>query len=207
MEKTTSDTTLHYDTAAPKWRDKMRTLGYYDAYLRFLSAEQRAPEPKSRVVDIGAGTASFAEAWVAIHGPPSEMTLLEPSHVMVKQGQDALRARGVEPSIAQGMLGSVELKPADVALAAHVIEHCPDALNALEQIRDLLRPGGRLYLVVSKPHWCNAIIWLQWRHRTFRKEQILGLLEKAGFTCDREFSFPAGPPSRTSRGILAHRRV
>ncbi|NOD65665.1 methyltransferase domain-containing protein [Ruegeria sp. HKCCD6109] len=183
----------------------MRALGYYDAYLGFLSAEYRGPEPKQCVVDVGAGTASFAEAWVAIHGPPKDLTLLEPSSVMLQQGQGALRARGVEPSIAQGVLGSVNLKPADVALAAHVVEHCPSPLNALEQIRDLLQPGGRLYLVVSKPHWCNAIIWLQWRHRTFRREEILALLDQAGFECESIYAFPAGPPSRTSLGILARR--
>ncbi len=185
----------------------MRILGYYDAYLGFLSAGQRRPERETRVVDIGAGTASFAEAWVAINGPPGEMTLLEPSEVMLAQGQNALQARGVEPKIEPGLLGSVSLKHADVALAAHVIEHCPDPLRALEQIHDLLHPNGRLYLVVSKPHWCNAIIWLQWRHRTFRRDEILNLLGKAGFSCESEYSFPAGPPSRTSRGILARRKA
>lgn len=206
MDRTTTDTTLRYDSAAPKWRDKMRVLGYYDAYLGFLSAGQRTPQHETRVVDVGAGTASFAEAWVAIHGPPGNMTLLEPSPIMLAQGQNALRARGIEPSVAQGLLGSVDLEPADLALAAHVIEHCPDPMRALEHIRDLLHPGGRLYLVVSKPHWCNAIIWLQWRHRTFRRDEILGLLDRAGFECEREYAFPAGPPSRTSRGILARRR-
>lgn len=207
MGKTKSDTTRRYDTAAPKWRDKMRALGYYDAYIGYLSASQLATEHNSRVVDIGAGTASFAEAWVAIHGSPVEITLLEPSQAMLKQGQSALQARDVEPRLVQGLLGSVVLEPADVALAAHVIEHCPNPLRALEKIHDMMRPGGRLYLVVSKPHWCNAIIWLQWRHRTFGREEILGLLHKAGFECESEHSFPAGPPSRTSRGILARRRA
>lgn len=206
MNQPTSGTTLRYDTAAPKWRDKMRILGYYDAYLGFLSAGRCAPERHDQVVDIGAGTASFAEAWVAIHGQPGQLTLLDPSPAMLAHGQNALRGRGVEPRIVQGLLGAVHLEPADVALAAHVIEHCPDPLLALEQIHGLLRPGGRLYLVVSKPHWCNAIIWLQWRHRTFGRAEILALLDQAGFDCVSEYSFPAGPPSRTSRGIVVRRR-
>ena len=194
-----------YDMAAPRWGDKMRTLGYYDGYLGFLSAEQKQATREVSVVDVGAGTASFAEAWVAINGLPNELTLLEPSLEMLKRGQAALRARGLEPKMEQAMLGETDMAPVDEVLAAHVIEHCPDPLIALRQMRDLLRPGGRLHLVVSKPHWCSALIWLQWRHRTFGKSEILRLVEDAGLHVERIYSFPSGPPSRTSRGIVATR--
>ncbi|MGB5558607.1 MAG: methyltransferase [Paracoccaceae bacterium] len=183
----------------------MRTLGYYDGYLGFLSAPRQHTDLRAHVVDIGAGTAAFAEAWVAINGKPGELTLLEPSGAMLERGLAAIRTRGVEPKLVQASLGEVEMEPADEALAAHVIEHCTDPLTALRQIRDLLRPGGRLHLVVSKPHWCNAIIWLQWRHRTFRQDEILELVREAGFSIERVYTFPSGPPSRTSRGIVAIR--
>lgn len=205
MENATADVTLRYDTAAPRWGDKMRTLGYFDGYLGFLSAPQRPADREVHVIDVGAGTASFSEAWVAINGPPGQLTLLEPSRAMLERGQAALRTRGVEPKLVQALLGEVDVEPADEALAAHVIEHCADPLAALKQIRDLLRPGGRLHLVVSKPHWCNAIIWFQWRHRTFRQEEILDLVREAGFAVERVYAFPSGPPSRTSRGIVAIR--
>ena len=205
MARTTTPATLRYDTAAPRWRDKMRALGYYDGYLGFLSALQPNAVRNGHVVDIGAGTASFAEAWVAVNGPPRELTLLEPSRAMLERGLAALRTHGVEPKPVQALLGEVDMEPADEALAAHVIEHCASPLTALRQIRDLLLPGGRLHLVVSKPHWCNAIIWLQWRHRTFREDEILELVREAGFGIERTYAFPSGPPSRTSRGIVALR--
>ena len=206
MVNTTARAKRRYDMAAPRWGDKMRTLGYYEGYLGFLSSPQRHNDRNVHVVDVGAGTASFAEAWVAINGPPRALTLLEPSRPMLERGQTALRARGVEPKLVQALLGEADLEPADEVLAAHVIEHCADPLTALRQIHDLLRPGGRLHLVVSKPHWCNAIIWLQWRHRTFRKEEILALVSKAGFDVEQVYSFPSGPPSRTSCGIVAIRK-
>lgn len=206
MPKPIAEITHRYDTAAPRWRDKMRALGYYDGYLEFLTSGLPVANDVTHVVDIGAGTASFAEAWVAVHGKPARITLLEPSAGMIRQGQKALRARGVEPELAQGVLGNVNLDPVGVALAAHVIEHCADPSQALQDIHRLLRPGGRLFLVVSKPHWCNAIIWLQWRHRTFQRAEILELLDEAGFDCETVYSFPSGPPSRTSRGLVAKKR-
>lgn len=198
-------TTHRYDGAAPRWGDKMRTLGYYDAYLGFLTAGDERFPTGARVIDIGAGTASFSEAWVASRGRPASLTLLDPSRGMLDRGLIALRGRGVAPLAVQGRLGEIDLEPADVALAAHVIEHCPDPAAALRQMGEAVQPGGRLYLVVSKPHWCNAIIWLQWRHRTFGRNEILRLVSEAGFTVDRTYSFPAGPPSRTSQGIVATR--
>ena len=206
MTDSSIEATNDYDVVAPRWGDKMRALGYYDGYLGFLSELQRHLSGDLRVIDVGAGTGSFAEAWVAINGAPRELVLLEPSSAMLERGQAALRRRGTEPALVKALLGGVQLGPSDEVLAAHVIEHCPDPLLALRQMRDLLHPGGRLHLVVSKPHWCNAIIWLKWRHRTFQEAEILTLIKKAGFDIEKVYCFPSGPPSRTSRGIVATRR-
>ena len=205
MSDATHNLTNRYDSAAGRWRDKMRALGYYDGYLGFLSTPGPKPDPRARVIDVGAGTAAFAEAWVAVNGAPSQLTLLEPSHAMLEQGAAALRARGVEPRLLPAMLGEVRYAPAHEVLAAHVIEHCPDPLQALKHLYGLTLGGGRLRLVVSKPHWCNAIIWLQWRHRTFGKAEIQSLVKEAGFEIESDYVFPSGPPSRTSYGLVVRR--
>ncbi|MDG4648721.1 class I SAM-dependent methyltransferase [Roseibacterium sp. SDUM158017] len=192
-----------YDSVAPRWGDKMRTLGYYDAYLGFITDGEEPAHRRVRVIDIGAGTAAFSEAWIASRGRPASITLLDPSRGMLERSDFALRRRGVEPLLVQGLLGAVDVEVFDVALASHVIEHCDDPKAALREISELLSPGGLLYLVFSKPHWCNAIIWLQWRHRTFQKEHMLELLTEVGFEVERTYAFPAGPPSRTSMGIVA----
>ena len=194
-----------YEAAAPRWGDKMRTLGYYDGYLGFLSAQGSGRRSDPSVIDVGAGTAAFAEAWVVVNGAPRILTLLDPSPSMLEHGKAALLRRGIEPQLVQARLGEARPAPADDVLAAHVIEHCPDPRIALLQMYTLLRPGGRLHLVVSKPHWCNAIIWLQWRHRTFQDTELLMLLDEAGFAVENIYSFPSGPPSRTSRGFVARR--
>ena len=206
MSETAAELTTRYDSAAGRWRDKMRALGYYDGYLGFLSAPGPRPPNGARVIDVGAGTAAFAEAWVAVNGPPTDLTLLEPSAEMLERGNAALLARGVKANLVPHVLGEYELAKADEVLAAHIIEHCADPASALQDMANLLKPGGRLRLVVSKPHWCNAIIWLQWRHRTFGRDEILALVNDAGFEVESEYQFPSGPPSRTSRGIVARKR-
>ncbi|WP_246227624.1 class I SAM-dependent methyltransferase [Roseobacter ponti] len=192
-----------YAAAAPTWSDKMRLLGYLDAYLGFLSHMPPARHRPARVIDIGAGTGAMAEAWTAINGVPEEIVLLDPSRPMLEVAEAALKRRGVAPGLRVAALGSGAREQYDVLLAAHVIEHFDDPGVALRDIRRLAAPGSRLWLVVSKPHWCNVIVWLQWRHRTFRTDEVTGLLRDAGFDVESLYTFPSGPPSRTSFAVLA----
>lgn len=197
--------TTRYDAASGLWPDKMRVLGYYDAYLGFLSHRpDRAGH--GTVLDAGAGTAAMSEAWVAVNGAPERLTLLDPSQAMLDRGRAALLRRAVAPECVAAPIAEDAVAPHDVVLAAHVIEHLPNAEQALATLGRLTKPGGELWLVVSKPHWCNAIIWLQWRHKTYRDAQVKAYLDWAGFELIDTYAFPSGPPSRTSRGYLARRR-
>ena len=200
-----SELAQRYDSAAGQWHDKMRLLGYFDAYLGFLSQPNHRPQADARVIDMGCGTAAMAEAWVAVNGNPKELALVDPSSKMLERGVQILAARGFTTT--RSVVGSLGETPGltgyDEVLAAHLIEHCPDPAQTLTELRALLRPGGLLRLVVSKPHWCNAIIWFQWRHRTFSRTEIEQLLPNAGFEPLSHYAFPAGPPSRTSMGFVA----
>lgn len=189
-----------YDRVANGWGDKMRALGYTDAYLGFLASGARA-QPGDRVCDVGCGTGAFAQAWAGIYGPSSRLTLMDPSAQMLARAQSALRG---EALAVQAGIETFQPKAAfDHLLMAHVIEHVPDPTAALRQLRDWVQPGARLWLVVSKPHWCNAIIWVQWRHRAFREDEVARCLEDAGWRLEETYAFPSGPPSRTSRGYAA----
>ncbi len=199
-----SELSVKYDRAAPTWGDKMRLLGYHDAYLGFLASQTFRAPARNRVLDIGCGTGAFADAWAAIHGPEQSITLLDPSEEMLSRAASSLIRRGVDASCDAALLETHRAgTPYQCLLAAHVIEHVPEPAAALTAMRGLADPDARLWLVVSKPHWCNAIIWLQWRHRAYRPETVRSLLEECGWALEAEYAFPSGPPSRTSRGYLA----
>ncbi|MEL7115749.1 MAG: class I SAM-dependent methyltransferase [Pseudomonadota bacterium] len=182
----------------------MRLLGYYDAYLGFLSHVNFRAPAGNRVLDVGCGTGAFADAWAAIHGPHQDIALLDPSAEMLDRAAVALRRRAIDATRIQGLLEEHEpVEPYHCLLAAHVIEHAAVAVDALREMRALVPNGGRLWLVVSKPHWCNAIIWFQWRHRAYRPSDVHHMLADSGWALEAEYPFPSGPPSRTSRGYLA----
>ena len=201
---TAAELARKYDDAAPRWGDKMRMLGYYDAYLGLLSGSSFRARPGGRVLDIGSGTGAFAEAWVATHRAAQAVTLLDPSPQMLVRGRAALARRDVAVETAEALLEQHRTDAGyDNLLAAHILEHCPDPADTLRQMRRLVGLGARLWLVLSKPHWCNAIIWFQWRHRAYRPAEVTRMLAATGWELDMEYAFPAGPPSRTSRGYIA----
>ena len=87
-------------------------------------------------------------------------------------------------------------------LVAHVLEHLDDPADGLARLSRLMEPGGRLLLILSKPHWCQWVIWLRWRHRWFGAEAVQGWARSAGLPSPRLFQPRLGPPSRTSLAYL-----
>ncbi len=200
----TASLTQQYDRAANTWGDKIRLLGYADGYLGFLTGTGLRANASDRVCDVGCGTGAFADGWRAIYGPEADITLLDPSAPMLDRAETALIRRGGTASKVQsGIDDFCPDQPFEHLLMAHVIEHVADPHAALATLRSWVAPGAKLWLVLSKPHWCNAIIWLQWRHRTFEIPETERLLAAAGWRLDQTYAFPSGPPSRTSRGFLA----
>ncbi|QHQ35832.1 class I SAM-dependent methyltransferase [Algicella marina] len=193
------DLTARYDAAAARWDADIARLGYLAAYRAMLRGQTLAAGP---VLDIGTGTGAFARAWVA-EGGSQGITLADPSRHMLDRAAASLRTRGITPECRCHALASLPPAPRWRAiLAAHVIEHCPDAHTAVGALATALTPGGRLYLVVSRPHWCNWLIWLRFRHRWYSAAQIIAFAEAAGLTLHCVRRFPAGPPARTSLGYI-----
>ena len=144
--------TEKYDMASPDWERKIRHLGYSQAYFAFLRSHAITSGP---VLDVGAGTGAFARAWVAAKGS-QDLTLLEPSSAMLQAAQTSLAECDVKPAIANTTIEEYDPpRQFETVLAAHVVEHFPDPAVALRLVAQWLVPGGKMILVVSRPHWCN----------------------------------------------------
>jgi 2-polyprenyl-3-methyl-5-hydroxy-6-metoxy-1,4-benzoquinol methylase len=122
---------------------------------------------------------------------------------MLDRARAGLEALGVTPAAVGARLEDFQPRlPCAAVLAAHVIEHCDDPEAAFRRFAGWLEPGGRLYLIASKPHWCNWLIWLRFRHRWFSESQVRQAAAAAGICHDLTHVFDAGPPSRTSLGYI-----
>lgn len=188
-----------YEGAAPTWSKKVLRLGYARAYCDFLTTNTLG---SGSVLDVGTGTGTFALSWIESSGS-TDVTLLDPSAAMLDQAKSQFALQGLCPNIIKC---SFEEFPHNTKfnaiLASHVLEHFSGPSDTMFRLAHRLSPGGRLYLIVSKPHWCNWIIWLRFRHRWFQPETVCEMARNAGLTELRVHRFLSGPPSRTSLGYI-----
>jgi S-adenosylmethionine-dependent methyltransferase len=133
--------------SASERRDSARTAVVWEALGSLLD------QPGLDVLDIGGGTGGFA---VRVAGLGHRVTVVDPSPDALAALARRAREDGVEVTGQQGDLGSLlELAGpagADVVLCHGVLEVVDDPAAALATIREVLRPGGRLSLLVAQRH-------------------------------------------------------
>jgi len=117
--------------------------------------------PTSTVVDLGAGTGTFAQA---IAGRVSRCVAVDVSEAMVA----AMRARGVDAVHAGFLTYEHKGDPPDAIFTSNAMHHLPDFWKAiaLERAADMLRPGGVLrlrdFVYSFEPHEADQVFaaWL-----------------------------------------------
>lgn len=199
-----------YEAAAPHWGRRLEKLGFPAAYRAIVAeAVQRLGLPAGPIsaIDLGAGDGAFAEALSGQLGPRLSLALLDRSAAMLRAAKHRLGPTAAR--FTEGDLDCPDLRPDshDIVSAAHLLEHLPDTDAALARMGALLKPGGILILVVSRPHWCSNLVWLGWRHRRFRAAEIRDALGRAGFVEVQCWQPASGPPRRLSLAYAARRPV
>ncbi|MDQ4113444.1 MAG: methyltransferase domain-containing protein [Actinomycetota bacterium] len=180
-------------SASTSRRAGARTVAVWDALDPVL-----ASGPLD-VLDIGGGTGTSA---VRIAGLGHRVTVVDPSPDALAALDRRAREAGVSVDARQGDLAALadvtDPSGADVVLCHGVLEVVPDPAAALAGIREVLRPGGTLSLLVAQRtaavlsralagHFAQAAELLddttsQGRSgRRFALDEVTGLLEAAGF--------------------------
>jgi SAM-dependent methyltransferase len=158
---------------------------WYAGRRRVLSRtiDRLSLPPRPRILDAGCGSGrnmvDFARR--------GAVTGVELSPVSA----DLARARGVG-EVVEGSIVEMPFAPAsfDLAVCLDVIEHIPDDVSALRELRRVVAPGGTL--VVTVP----AYQWLWSRHdeinhhcRRYNRAGLLRAARAAGWECERTTHF------------------
>jgi SAM-dependent methyltransferase len=153
-----------------------------------------------RVLDVGCGNGSYLLRMADLGW---ETVGVDPDAAAVS----VARARGL--TAIQGTVESAELLPAsfDAVTLVHVAEHLPDPIRTFQRCRQLLRPGGRLIVIVpnsvgrGSQNFGSA--WIGWdapRHLFhFSTRTLTRCCEKAGFRVAH-----VGTLARMTREFYAH---
>ncbi len=134
-----------------KWHDR------FSAQTRFATkviVEAAQVEPGMEVLDLACGTGEPALALAKAVGPAGHVTLTDISPGMIEIAQ--ANARKARLANLTARLADAEALPFadetfDVVTSRFGIMFCPDYGQALREVRRVLRPGGRVALIVWGP--------------------------------------------------------
>jgi len=157
-----------------------------------------------RVVDAGAGIGAYTELLLA---DGREVVALE---YLPAFAAEIERRFGDKPKVTviQADLGDPdglpEFPPGDSIICLNVLEHVEDDLQALRNIRERVKRGGRLFILVPAYAWLfNSMDRAVGHHRRYRKGELVSRLEAADWEVERVFRFNAfGVPGWFVGGLL-----
>jgi 2-polyprenyl-3-methyl-5-hydroxy-6-metoxy-1,4-benzoquinol methylase len=148
-----------------------------------------AIEP-DRALEVGAGHGLFTAELIRQH-PSTELTVLDISESSLAVTRTFLSAFDVPPQsirfeLADFMGPAAELGDFDLIVMGEVIEHVNDAASLMRRARELLTPGGRLFLTTCAN--CPAADHVYYFGSA---EDIRALLHETGFSVVEEAVMPA----------------
>jgi glycosyltransferase involved in cell wall biosynthesis/precorrin-6B methylase 2 len=154
-------------------------------------ADTIAPWVGRRVVEIGAGMGNMTrqlcprrKLYVATEIDPEYLEQLRSRF----RHRPAVRPRKLDAADAEDFLPLAGCF--DTVVCLNVLEHIADDTGALERIRTLLEPGGRLILLVPHdPAIYGTLDEALGHHRRYTREQLAALLANTGYELERMIGF------------------
>jgi SAM-dependent methyltransferase len=138
---------------------------------------------RGTIIDHGAGTGSLAKALIDAHAGTVVAVEPDPTLVAVLRERfegvaDARVCAGtLDDYLAEHGPGSV-----DAIVSSNVIEHIADDVACLEEMFELLRPGGAVGLYVpARPELFGSLDRAVGHHRRYTKQELADKLERVGF--------------------------
>jgi demethylmenaquinone methyltransferase/2-methoxy-6-polyprenyl-1,4-benzoquinol methylase len=165
-----ADLARGYDAASAKWVQIARSLQLENTYREALVASNvlsvigdRATG--ARVLDCGIGSGSLSLALNNIVNVKPVFCGIDVSNEMLGVADVEMRQAGMTPELQQANILSIPHvdQSFDLVMAAHVLEHLPEPQLALEEMIRVLRPGGVLFVCITRPSVFGAIVQLLWR--------------------------------------------
>lgn len=208
------DLQARYAALAAKYAGKLRRLGFNVAYAglarRFVARAQDVFGPGASVLDCGAGSGALSLALADATNFAVCHQVLDLCPAMLRVASQSLVARGVQTEATCADVRSIPHAAGrfDAVVAAHVIEHLPDPVEALREMYRVTRPGGHILVVVTRRGLLGTAIQLLHRVHCPSRRQLQTWLEGSGWN-ELEFVPLEGPwwCDRMSMACMAKRSV
>jgi SAM-dependent methyltransferase len=177
-----------YAARAARYGRMLQRLGFTTAYAelaqRFAAQAQDVLRTGARVLDCGSGSGALSLALASATNVVLRHHILDSSAAMLRVASDALAARGLRADVALADVRAIPHASGrfDAVVAAHVIEHLPDPVEALREMRRVARPGARALVVVTRCGLLGSAVQLRWRVHCATRQRLQAWLERSGWS-------------------------
>lgn len=118
---------------------------YQDLLVEFENALSKVETPRV-IYDVGGGTGNYSQVALGRY-PDSALYFIEPDTGMRLRAAEKLSAHGKVTFIDRPLQEVEAPAKADLVICAHALYTMPQPADRLVELRNLLRPGGVLFLV------------------------------------------------------------
>ena len=196
---TDAELTAMYDRVAWYWHEKVRLLGFTQAYDDLFARIRddgllRGLGGGGRVLDCGIGTGAFGLALAKSVVAPVRIDGVDISPAMLDRADRNLDRGSVEYRLHRCDVRRLPFDDGafDAVLGAHLLEHLPDPLAGLSEMSRVLRPGGLLVVVVIRHGIAGALLHLGWRYDCVDQDRLVSWTREAGLQSVRVYPFATG---------------
>lgn len=172
------DLASQYDAASESWAQTSRRFQLETAYRKPLLACDAVSVladagPDARVLDCGIGSGSLSIALSNILPGPILYHGIDVSREMLITANAEMRRAGMSAQLEQADILSIPHADQyfDVVMAAHVLEHLPEPQLALTEMIRVLKPGGVLFVCMTRRSVFGTFIQLRWRTWAVSEQQ------------------------------------
>jgi ubiquinone/menaquinone biosynthesis C-methylase UbiE len=197
----------HYDGVAGKLTAVTGFITGHEALAgRLINARAFDVRGCKRILDAGCGNGRYSRYLLRHADVDAVVTAFDLSVNMLLRARHRLRG-GRATHVAADLTRLPYAEGSfDAVVCGWVLEHLPDPRPGLLELARVLKPGGRLLLMVTEDTWAGAMCAKLWHCRTHNREKLKSICLSCGLKWERPFWF-----SRVHRllhlgGIIAELR-
>lgn len=181
-----AELTANYDLAAVGWNRTINRLDYLHAYGTLLKQAlshwpATGSTPQLQALDCGTGTGALTEALAQVCTEPLKIDAVDISLAMLSKAGERLRNIGLEVALRQADAQRLPYadNSFDIVMAGHMLEHLPDPVAALCEMVRVARPGGLVFVCMTRRTLLGLWIYLLWRTHMVSPAEAENWLQRA----------------------------
>lgn len=161
---------------------------HYELFRFFRRLLDR--RPVRRYLEVGAGHGLFA-AEAMRRNPGLEVTIMDISETSIRVAREMLETFQIDPSRVRFIRGDflqeeLQGEGYDMVVMGEVLEHVNQAPEFMRRARQMLRPGGRVFMTTCAN--CPAVDHV---YRFHNVDEIVSLVRGAGLAVEQDVALPA----------------